>query len=195
VRKTIWSLVLAAGASKRFGSAKAIASWGDGTLLSRTLETAHAAAGHNVMVVTGGHEELIKPYLQGKNKIFNTAWQEGRGASLAAGTKAILEQAPDVSMILVMLVDQPLVTPEHIEKLISAAVAQDRCALSHNGEDTGPPAAIPRRYFDMIWTLTGDEGLKTRLSGDQTVKIYAPLQMRDVDTPEDLEYLERYRAF
>src|SRR4051812_13619599 len=69
-----WTLILAAGASSRFGSAKALAPWKSGTLLSRALATARAVTGNRVLVVTGGHAESVVSHLGSVLWAFNPRW-------------------------------------------------------------------------------------------------------------------------
>lgn len=185
-----WTLVLAAGASRRFGSAKALAPWQSGTLLSHAFKKAQALTADHIMVVLGGHAEAISTQLGQTHSVFNENWQNGLGTSIAKGVSAILERDPDAEMVLVLPVDQPLVPHQHLEQLFETAARSKKCLLTQQGPVSGPPIAIPRHFFSRAQSLKGERGMKAVLDDFEFETIKCELSLHDIDTVEDLERLQ-----
>jgi len=182
-----WTLILAAGASSRFGSSKALAKMGETTLLSRALKTAGEFSGENVFLVTGA-QDFSSALNRDLNSARNPHWQEGMGRSIAFGVAKILEQDPKAATITILPVDQPFVTAAHLEQLAKAAQGSQRCALTSASRDQilSPPATIPRSFFPLCQTLQGDRGLKSILRADQYVCVENNEATKDIDHPADL---------
>lgn len=185
-----WSLVLAAGASSRFGGPKALAQWQGETFIARSLKTAQTLNSENVMVVTGGHAEAILPALDSTLITHNLNWQQGMGTSIALGVQSIQALDQQAEWILILPVDQPLVTPDHLNKLIQESRATGLCTLSINRAGVfGAPAVLPRRFFDRVQELHGDRGLKSVLKDSEMTFVYSATALQDIDSPEDLHQL------
>ena len=177
-------LLLAAGAASRFGGPKALALWQAGTLLSQALATARAVKDAQVIVVLGGHAEVLRPALDDTASVFNEQWEQGLGTSIACGTQAALRQKP--GCLVVLPVDQPLVTAAHLTALIAATQTGAGCAFTRDGAVWGPPAAFAPSWFPLLQRLKGDRGLKAVTGQEDIALIDAPGQLTDIDTPADL---------
>lgn len=179
---TIWAIVLAAGESSRFNGIKALAAWEKGTLLSQAIETAESICGKNIVIVTGGHAREIVAAAGDIQTIYNEQWQSGLGSSIAAGIREASCYKADTAIL--MPVDQPFVTPDHLRKLVDHAQTHQSCTLSRDDDVTGPPAAIPAEFFQSLSQLQGDKGLKGVLKNYTVVETSGVL--RDIDTQDDL---------
>ena len=189
--RSTWTLILAAGASSRFGGPKALALWNGKTLLANCIQTAESFSGENVLVVTGGHAETLAPHLVGVKSIFNKNWTEGMSTSIIAGFNEIQKLDPGVNTILILPVDQPLVSREHLKKLESKRSETDRCTLTKNTEGTiGAPAAVPREFFPRVKDLRADRGLKSILKESEVETVVDSRSLVDVDHPDDLDNLK-----
>jgi xanthine/CO dehydrogenase XdhC/CoxF family maturation factor/CTP:molybdopterin cytidylyltransferase MocA len=185
-----WSLILAAGASSRFGGPKALAQWHGETFIARALKNAQTLNSENVMTVTGGHAESILPALGETLFTHNPNWQQGMGTSIAAGVQSIRALDSQVEWILILPVDQPLVTPEHLNKLIQESQTNGLCTLTMNGAGViGAPAVLPKRFFDRAQDLNEDRGLKSVLKDSEMTFVYSGTALQDVDSEEDLREL------
>lgn len=182
---TIWTIILAAGESRRFQGIKALAAWNGGTLLSQAIKTAKGVCGENVLIVTGGHAEEITAAASGILTVHNEHWQSGLGSSIAVGLCRVMDHA---NLAIIFPVDQPFVTEAHLNNLVSEAMAKKFCVLSSDGDIIGPPAAIPVAFFGQIEKLQGDKGLKSVL--DHYAVVEAPGILRDIDTQDDLLHLK-----
>ena len=181
-------LVLAAGASRRFGSPKQLVRLEGRPLLHRAVSAATAVAGHAVTVVLGAHADQLTPLLKHTpgSVVINRQWEEGLASSLRAGIKALPGSCDGV---LVTLADQVSVTPSDLARLASAWRAQPDwlIAAAYNGH-TGVPAVFPRWTFAGFGELRGDTGARSILArhADRTLRIPMPNAAVDIDRPEDL---------
>jgi len=185
---TLHALILAAGASQRFGSPKQLVRLDGQSLVQRAVAHASGLLGAAVTVVLGAHAAQIAETLpQGSaGTLINRNWQEGIGSSIRLGVQR-LPGACDG--ILLMLADQPLVTSETLRRLITAWRRQSRQIIaSRYGSVTGVPAIFPRWCFGDLMALRGDQGARLiiRRYSDHVVRLAHPEAQVDIDYPEDL---------
>lgn len=181
-------LVLAAGASTRFGSPKQLVRVDGQPLLHRAVAAATAVAGHSVTVVLGANAELIAPLLKhtSGSVIINRHWEEGLASSLRLGISRLPGSADGV---LVTLADQPSLTSTDLQRIASAWRAQPEWMIAASyGGHTGVPAAFPRWSFPEFSQLRGDQGARAILArnADRCLRIPMPNAAIDIDRPEDL---------
>ncbi len=183
-------LLLAAGASRRFGSPKALAPWGDRTLIELAVERARSVVGTDITIVLGAHAEAILALVstQGIALCRHEGWGQGLAESLKHGVQAIPATAPAA---LVMLVDQPLVTADDLQSLIDAWRSnREQPAAAEYAGDIGAPCILPRHTFPAVLELRGDRGAKPLLRAmPKVTRVAIPNAAFDVDTPRDLERL------
>ena len=96
------AIVLAAGASRRMGSPKALLPWGDATLLDHTLRELRCAGADQVVVVLGPDTSNLPV---DATLVVNPDPETGRSASIRQGAAAL--PAP-LRAIVVQSVDQPV---------------------------------------------------------------------------------------
>lgn len=182
-------LVLAAGASRRMGRAKALLPWGEGCLLDRALVQARWL-GPDVWVIGGRYYPLMRYRCrqQPRRWLFNPAWPEGMASSLRLGLQAM---PPSVPGAFVILVDQPLMTREALLRLRAAARdAPGAAAAADYGGRPGAPAYLPRAIWPAVMAVQGDRGAATALRQAQARLLTMPGAATDLDTPADWH---RYR--
>jgi len=185
-------LVLAAGASRRFGSPKQLVRIEGRPLLHRAVSVATEVAGHAVSVVLGANADQLTPLLKHSpaSLVINRQWEEGLASSLRAGVRALPGGCEGV---LITLADQPLVTASDLMRLVSAWRRQPEwlIAASYSGH-TGVPAVFPRWTFQALGELRGDAGARSVLERhyDRTLRVPMPNAAVDIDRPEDLLDIE-----
>jgi molybdenum cofactor cytidylyltransferase len=188
------AVILAAGASSRFGSSKALAALTGRPLLQQVRDVAaEVGFGETVVVLGHGADEIERRMVWRKERrVRNPEPDAGLSSSLRVGLSAL---GSSDEAALIMLGDQPFVRAGVILQLLASL---DRAA---------PPIAVPR-YHDGggsnpvlirrdAWPLAAearaDRGLGPilRAHPELVVEIDVTGSNPDVDTPADLAGLER----
>jgi molybdenum cofactor cytidylyltransferase len=175
------AVILAAGASTRFGSPKQLAPFGAGTVLEAVVGVARSAGLSPIVVVLPS----AVPPPAGLTAVVNDAPEEGMSRSLRLGLAAVPEEA---TAALILLGDQPTVPPDVLSQLLSARGERPIVAARAAGL-LGPPVLLERSAFGMAEATTGDQGLRDLIRGNR--HLVTPVEVGehapDVDTPTDLE--------
>lgn len=187
-------LVLAAGGGSRFGGPKALVQFSGSSLVQRAMQTATEGGCDVVVAVVGAHAIPVLRAARGNADciVINPHWQEGLSSSLHAGLAAL--PATDVQAALVMLVDQPLVTPALVTRLISAWRSGAPAVAATYGGVRRTPVVLDRSVWaELLAAAHGDRGARgwLRSHPDQVAAVAcddvgAP---DDIDTPADLQRL------
>lgn len=185
-------VVLAAGASTRFGATKQLVRVNGRPLLHTIVSRAVEVAGHSVTVVLGAHAGELAPLLKHSPAAVsvNRDWAEGVASSIREG---ISHSPATTDAILFVLADQAAVTTEDLRRLAGAWRRNPNCiAAAQYAGGVGVPAIFPRWCFRELNELRGDRGAQTLLQRhtDRLVRIAMPSAELDIDTPEDLLSLE-----
>ncbi|WP_404361905.1 NTP transferase domain-containing protein [Marinobacter sp.] len=187
------AIVLAAGASRRMGRAKALLPWAKGNLLDQAVGQAWCL-GDEVWVVAGCRYPLIRYRCrrQPSGWLRNPEWEEGMASSLRRGLGALPAAAAGA---FVVLVDQPLITLESLQPLADHARADPARAVAadYNGRP-GAPAWLPRSLWPAISRITGDRGAASVLAAAAAHRVRVPGSELDLDTLEDWRKLSGHQA-
>ncbi|WP_227519581.1 NTP transferase domain-containing protein [Marinobacter sp. ANT_B65] len=183
------ALVLAAGASSRFGRPKAMLTVSNQGGVSHSLLDCAIGQGRvlsrNVRVVCGAWYPLIRFRCRAQpcRWVRVADWQEGMAASLAAGIRSL---GPHAKGVFVLLGDQPLLDPQALEILGETARSFPGQAVAADyGRHPGVPAYLPRKLWSDVLALKGDRGAGSVLAEADATRLYIPGVHDDVDTPED----------
>ncbi len=190
------ALILAAGASRRFGSPKQLLRIGGRPMLHAVLSRAVEVAGQSVTVVLGAHAAELAPLLSHSpaSIVINRDWELGLSSSIRAG---LARMPATADAVMILLADQPSVSTEDLRRLVGAWRRQpDGIAAAQYGLTSGAPAIFPRWCFRELTELRGDRGAGSLLQryADHVVRVPMASAALDVDTPEDLLRLEDPRG-
>jgi molybdenum cofactor cytidylyltransferase len=182
------TVVLAAGPSTRFGSPKQLMRFQGRTLLQRVMSTADELSANSVSVVLGANAaDIVAASSTGRASVLvNREWQEGIAGSLRIAIRA-LPGACDA--VLLLFVDQPMVSAPSLERLISAFRREPRrIVASRYSGMAGVPAIFPRWCFNDLCNLRGDQGVQALIArySDHVVGLALPEAAVDINEPEDL---------
>ena len=188
----LYAVVLAAGASTRFGSAKQLVRVAGRPLLHIAVTRAAEVTGNALIVVLGSGAVQLAPLLKHSpgSVVVNQDWREGIASSIRAGV-ARLPAACHASMLL--LADQAAVTADDLRRLAGSWRKQPQhIAAALYGGACGAPAIFPRSSFRALTELRGDTGARAllRRNSERIVRVPMPSAAIDIDTPEDLLALE-----
>ncbi len=189
---SIAALLLAAGASSRWGRPKALLPFAGTTLIAHLAHTALTANCTPIIRVLGAHRDAITATAlatDGVTDIFNPTWADGMGNSIACGTRAALDLAPDLRGVIIIPCDQPLITAALLRQ-IAEKLSDDSSRITlcdYENGTLGPPTGFARVHFPALLALTGDTGARALTRQHPNLLRTLPFADArwDVDTPEE----------
>jgi CTP:molybdopterin cytidylyltransferase MocA len=183
------ALILAAGQSRRFGSAKQLARLEGRTLLEHVVARAAAAGLRPVLAVVPPW--LDPPSVAGEPPLLvaNPHPERGLSHSLRLGLAALPSET-DAAVIL--LGDQPTIEPGTIGAVLAARGDRPVVAAFAEGH-AAPPVLLERSAFGLADGLEGDVGLRDLIAAhpDLVRRVPVAAHAPDLDRPEDLAALAR----
>jgi molybdenum cofactor cytidylyltransferase len=188
---SIVGILLAAGASRRFGADKLTQILPDGDVVAvRACRNLLAGTDKVLAVVRPGSEELTALLqAEGAEVRICADAEQGMGASLVFG----IHTCPDATGWLIALADMPWIEPATIRKvaeaLRSGAVISAPCCQGRRGH----PVGFSKILGPELTSLSGDEGAKTVIQAHleqlRLLDCDDAGVLRDIDKPEDLQIL------
>ncbi|QQS40921.1 MAG: nucleotidyltransferase family protein [Acidobacteriota bacterium] len=193
-------VLLAAGGSQRLGKPKQLLPY-KGTSLIRHAAVTAMISDHPAVAVLGAHADEVRRELcdLSIDSVVNTEWEDGIGKSISKGVAAIRKNYPDLEAVIIMLCDQPGVSPETIARLAEKhrQTGLPIVASSYGGTK-GVPALFGYEMFGELLALEGDNGAKCLIEKyDESLVtlVHAPEAAFDVDTEKDVKQLSEMKAF
>jgi molybdenum cofactor cytidylyltransferase len=191
----IVGILLAAGASRRFGGDKLLADLGNGQCVAelacarllpsvdRLISIVRPNAGDLAVRLAAAGAEVC---------VFANAHQ-GMGASLAYG----IGQVPDAAGWLIALADMPMVASADALRIANSLRAGATIAVPVSNGRRGHPVGFAQQHFGELTALEGDQGARNLLTRHAATLTEIPLDDActwtwcDVDTGSDLEVVRR----
>jgi molybdenum cofactor cytidylyltransferase len=192
VHQRVSAVVLAAGKSDRMGSVKQLLPWGDTTVLGQTLVNLQASSVNEIIVVVGFQADAVNAVAQKYSvpTLFNPEYETGE---MLSSLKMAVNQLPsNRSAVLVILADQPMVSPEIIDQLLERFWQgnSELVAPIYQGE-RGNPVLIGRSFFQELLDLSPGMAPRHLLQRHDNelvlVDVKSPAVVQDLDLPEDYE--------
>ncbi|RDC66301.1 nucleotidyltransferase family protein [Adhaeribacter pallidiroseus] len=192
-------VLLAAGASVRFGSPKQNLEFQGQTLLYHAVQAARHSGCAPVVVVLGAKADELRSQLNFPEItiVENPAWGEGMGASVRHGVHALLQTVPDLDSVLLMTCDQPFVSGKILQQLVAEKEKNLKKIIACAYQDTiGTPVLFDKQFFPDLTNLSGAQGAKKLLFkfSEEVGNIPFELGGFDIDTPTDYQTLQHYVA-
>ena len=181
-------LVLAAGASVRLGRPKQLLPYRGGVVLDAALATARASGFDQIVLALGGAGDAVRNTVDttGCDLVDNPDYGAGCSSSIAAAIPAL---HPDTDVLVLLLGDQPGVSPESVRSLL-AARAGAPIAVCRYDDGIGHPFAFDRAILPDLAALHGDKGvwrlLEQRAAEVTEVRVSGQIPL-DIDTEADYE--------
>lgn len=188
------AIILAAGASTRFGSQKMAHRYKNKSLLEHSIDKIDTKVFQTLIVVTGANSENLlaqHKHLQHDCKfIENTQWKSGLSTSIAAGITALEQSQPKPDAALFLLGDQIAIAQSELNTMAAlAAENPDTIVCARYNNKQAAPAIFPSRYFSILKRLRGDKGASSLLNNfeNRVLPVDIASAANDIDRPEDLE--------
>lgn len=182
-------LLLAAGTSKRMGEPKQLLKWADKLLIQHQVETLVPTT-KKLYVVLGAYADQILPQLNRYDitPLWYSDWEKGMGNSLAFAVQQLKIDNPLTEGVLISLIDQPLISSSHYQKMRAAFVTGTKQIIASESDTAwvGVPVLFDAYYLDQLEKLKGEEGAKTLLKKHRKHLVTIPGgdTLADMDTPE-----------
>jgi molybdenum cofactor cytidylyltransferase len=187
--RPVTGVVLAAGGSSRLGTPKQLLPYGDTTVLGASVDVARSCGFDQVIVTLGGGADAVRTAVPLNDVDVATVDDLGSGCSSSLRVALTLVN-PRASGIVLLLGDQPGVSPVIVERLLGFASAP--IAVCRYDDGIGHPFWLSRNVCGEIARLHGDKGVwKLIESGRFTVDelpVAGPVPL-DIDTWDDYRRL------
>ena len=186
----IAGLVLAAGAGRRYGMAKALAEWDGRLLVRRAAETLRDAGCAPVVVVVGARAADVRAAAPELTCVENPQWPTGMASSLRTGLAELAGTPAEAAVVL--LVDMPGVTSSAVRRL-AAIAGPEALAMGGYGDRRGHPVLLGRRHWaGVAAAVTGDRGARDYLRAHagqvRVVPVGDVADDADLDVPTGLSH-------
>jgi molybdenum cofactor cytidylyltransferase len=185
-------IILAAGASTRFGQPKQLMRLKDKYLIEWVLDAALNSRLSRIVLVLGYAHQKILQVLEEKSQHsklhieINPKYKKGQSHSLRVGLSTVKNDFPAVMFILG---DQPMLSSATINTLLDrfGSVDKDICVPTYKGQRKNP-VVFSRRFYSHLMAIKGDIGARQLID---EVEIDDPLGFFDIDTTQDFEKLKK----
>ncbi len=197
------AIILAAGSSSRMGGGrhKLLLPLGDRPVVAHVLDATLASLARPIILVLGHQASEVRAqlatYLTHPDIILveNPDYLQGMSTSMHVGLQVLMKgntrvfSSPTPGSALIMLGDQPLITPTIIDMLIKTHIAtQKRIVAPLYEGKRGNPILFDESLFPELLEVTGDEGGRSVVQRHSqevaTVELSEAMASYDVDTWE-----------
>ncbi|MEU4531773.1 nucleotidyltransferase family protein [Micromonospora ureilytica] len=180
-------LLLAAGAGRRYGRPKALVELDGEPLVRRAIRLLRDGGCAPVHVVLGAGADEV-PDLPGAVPVQHDGWPDGLGSSLLRGLASLPAEVPAA---VVVLVDQPLLSPVAVRRVRAAYADGAVVAVATYAGRPGHPILLGRQTWPLLrGYAVGDRGARDLLRDRPDLVVEVPCDdvgsPVDVDTPADL---------
>lgn len=185
-------VIMASGLGKRFGGNKLMADFNGEPLLCRALTVTEGYFARRVVVTR--HAD-VAALCRARNIEVILHDRPYRSDTVRLGLSAVTSIGNDINGCLFCPGDQPLLRRKTVEQIIQT-FAIDKKAIVRPAFDgiPGAPVLFPRWTFSKLLALPEGKGggfvAKKYPERVHLVPVRDQYELKDVDTPEDLTYLE-----
>jgi molybdenum cofactor cytidylyltransferase len=154
------AVILAAGASQRMGTPKALLAWGGTTLLEHAIGQARAASVEHIVVVLGPAIADLEhsPPLAAVRVTFNPDPETGRSASIRIGSQTLPD---DLAALVIQSVDQPCEADVLVSLFAALQTGPADIAVPTHGGRRGHPICLSGRLLAEVRVVAEeDQGLR-----------------------------------
>ena len=189
------AILLAAGESRRMGRPKALLDWQGTTFLDYQISALQDAGVSRVVVVLGHQPENLTPIITGRQGVawtVNRDYAQGKTTSITAGLNALGSGSSDISVILILNVDQPRTSRTVREVLRRHREAGKLVTIpTFKGKGGHPIALDPTLLPELLLIVEETLGVKAvvQAHADSTNRTEMPDSeiLWDLNTPQEYQ--------
>jgi len=186
------AIVLAAGRSKRMGKLKPLLRFNDTTFLGQIISVLKLSDVDRITVVLGAEAAKIKKTINLSRicVIVNKDYQKGQLSSLIAA----IEQTPKgTDAILLCLVDNPFITKEVVNKIISKfKKTNNPIIVPVFNKKRGHPTLFSRSLFNELLNAPEEQGARYVLYSNEEKILEVETSesgiLVGIDTPDEYKF-------
>ena len=198
-RNSIAGIILAAGASTRFGRPKQLLCLKGKYMIEWVLDAALSSRLDRIVLVLGDSHKKVLEALGQKLQHpkltieINPEFHRGQSHSLRAGLSKVKD---GFAAVMFLLGDQPMINSAIINLLLETyqSAGKDICVPTYRGKRKNP-TIFGHRLYGKLMEIKGDKGARELIdqNPDQVsiVDLDDPLIFLDIDTPQDFENLKK----
>lgn len=168
------------------GAFKPLLPFGNKTVSESCIDYLHSGGVDQIVVVLGHRANEIRVFLKDVKIAINPDPESEMGASIAAGTRAIPN---DAQCVLIALVDHPAVPPAIVSKLIEEWQHGARIVIPTWQNRGGHPVLVDLSFREELLSLDQTGGLRSLFQSHfdevQRLAVDSPFVARDMDTWDD----------
>ena len=158
------------------------------------VDAAKKARCSPTVAVIGSDREEVERELKAEGAIIveNKNWRRGIGTSIRAGLRKLIDNAPTLEAVVLLVCDQPFVEARTIARLITLREKTKRAIVASRYANTlGVPALFDRSCFQELAALDNATGAKTVIlsNRERVTEFPFPEGRIDIDTLEDYQKL------
>jgi molybdenum cofactor cytidylyltransferase len=161
------------------------------SLLEHTVDIANDSVAEPVIVVIGSNAALLEKEIDEKKVHIeeNKEWKEGMASSVRCGITALMRIAPAVDAVIIMVCDQPFVSPELLNELIARQKNTGKPIVTSQYENAiGPPALFYKTIFHELLRLKGDAGARKIIEQRKDDVATVSFKQGNVDIDTEADY-------
>ncbi|MGI9059929.1 MAG: nucleotidyltransferase family protein [Ktedonobacteraceae bacterium] len=201
------AIILAAGSSSRMGGGrhKLLLPLEGRPVLAHVIDATLASQAHPVVIVLGHQAEHVRTQLTAYTAspeiiiVENPDYLQGMSTSMRVGIQEIIsygyrknEQCANIDSVLILLGDQPLITQQGIDALITAwRTSGKRIMAPLYAGKRGNPLIFDASLFSELIAVTGDEGGRSVV--ERHKQELATIELGDVIANYDVDTWEAYQ--
>jgi len=187
-------IILAAGASTRFGKPKQLLDWKGEPFVRAVTRIALEAGLSPVIVITGANGEQVESAINDLDVIImrNNYWESGQGSSIRTGIHKLISSMNEAGAAIFLLADQPQITTSILRALIEKhAEGLYPIVAPMVLDQRANPVLFDRITFPDLLGIEGDVGGRAifHKHSAEYLPWHDDRMLLDVDTPEHYQRL------
>ncbi|MCR5388153.1 MAG: nucleotidyltransferase family protein [Lachnospiraceae bacterium] len=184
-------IIMASGQAARFGRNKLMEHLGDRRVIDYVVSATEDLGPERLLVISDSDDGFISyckslqiPVLSGSHPFPNDTVKDG--------LLTLLKRCPDLSGVIFIPADMPLIKKESMEAMLSSIKSNPNSIIrARFGGTEGSPVCFPKDFFDELLTLPegcgGSHVIKNHRNALRFFEVSNECELWDIDYPADLD--------